>query len=63
LIQITKEYELLNYSEHGTVIDSIFYCIEESEIEMYQPPQPSYNPRDPPLAVGARKILAARRRK
>jgi len=45
------------------VIDSIFYCIEESEIEMYQPPQPSYNPRDPPLAVGARKILAARRRK
>jgi len=53
----------MNYSEHGTVIDGIFYCIEESEIEVYQPPQPSYNPRDPPLAIGARKILAARRRK
>ncbi|XP_065334595.1 PHD finger protein 12 [Cloeon dipterum] len=59
----TKEYELINYSEHGTAIDSIFYCIEESVIEPYQPPQPSYNPRDPPLTVGARKILTARRRK
>ncbi|XP_059478978.1 PHD finger protein 12 [Neocloeon triangulifer] len=59
----TKEFELMNYSEHGTVIDSIFYCIEESQIEVYQPPQPNYNPRDPPLAFGARKILAARRRR
>lgn len=26
LLQTTKRYELLNYSEHGTVVDDVLYC-------------------------------------
>lgn len=31
LLQNTKQYELLNYSEHGTTVDNVLYSCDFSE--------------------------------
>lgn len=40
--QITKQYELLNYSEHGTVVNNVLYSLDVTEKtygEQADPPQ------------------------
>lgn len=38
LLQNTKHYELLNYSEHGTTVDNVLYSCDFSEKASPSPP-------------------------
>lgn len=59
----SKKYELLNYSEHGTTVDSVLYCCDFSEKQI--PKQQSTDQsKDSPTVASVKQILKkARKRK
>lgn len=56
---MTKHYELINYSEHGTVVDSVVYTTDYSDRKT--PRLDAKIPEKNPLAKTIRDIIDKRR--
>lgn len=57
--QMTKHYELINYSEHGTVVDSVVYTTDYSDRKT--PRLDAKIPEKNPLAKTVKEIIDRRR--
>ena len=47
--QSTEDYELINYSDHGSVVDGVLYSCDFSDKQSEYPPSPSSSPSSAPL--------------
>lgn len=56
---MTKHYELINYSEHGTLVDSVVYTTDYSDRKT--PRLDAKIPEKNPLAKTVREIIDKRR--
>lgn len=58
-LQMTKHYELINYSEHGTLVDSVVYTTDYSDRKT--PRLDAKIPEKNPLAKTIREVIDKRR--
>ena len=47
---MTKHYELLNYSEHGTTVDNVLYSCDFSD-------KPATTPQPSPVVAAVREVI------